>query len=142
MKGLRRFFAGVWSILVVVLVLVSFSVLWQVKRESSETQREIKYAKEYIYLIWAMRDAALRDGLQESAKTLSELQDEAFRKYVPVALKTNLEILVREERKRATRDIVNNMRTKTGKDLGEEPGAWILEFNDGGNKDRRTKREN
>ena len=131
MKDTWRF--SKWLLVALMTVMIVAAVLCIRSRDQME--RQLGYENQYIYSIWAMQNAALKSDKEQAAKMLFELQDEPFRRYTPVRLSKHMEILVKEERKRARRDIIDYLRLQTGKDLGEQPGPWILEYGDPTYKD-------
>jgi hypothetical protein len=120
--------AAAWPcVILVILLLVGFAFWF---RSAMQIKREIRFENEYVYGIWNLRDAARKSDPEQAAKMLFELQDEPFAKYTPVRIEEHMEILVREERKRAMQEIIGDFRARTGKDLGDKPGPWILAFGD------------
>jgi hypothetical protein len=127
MKWLKWLLA-VLSVLLV-LALTRNSML---TAELRQTQYDVRYSDEYIDLIWAMRDSALKGDLKFSSKYLFELQEAPFRKYTPYWPIKNrrLQKLVQEEREQAIARIIDDLRVRTGRNLGERAGPWILEYGD------------
>ena len=108
-------------------------------REIAQMKREIYYAQEYVSLIRGMRDRALEASPADASAVLFQLQEKPFRKFTPVKLGgSRLTTLVSSEARRASGDIIDCLRKTTGKELGQEPGPWILEYgNEGYRADER-----
>jgi hypothetical protein len=133
MKGSSKCFLGLSA--VIIAVLISMVLLYvrksaHVEQQLNETERELEYQNKYVGAIWGMRDAALSSDKEQEAKQLFELGEQRFGIYTPVPLQGLAKHLVDAERERAIREIIQDFRTKTGKDLGNKAGPWILEYGD------------
>ncbi|MGD1084036.1 MAG: hypothetical protein ABSA47_04695 [Verrucomicrobiota bacterium] len=92
--------------------------------------RELSYQNGYIAFILTVRRAALKGDKEQEAKALFELGDERFQIYTPVPLHGRMAKMVNSVREMSVREIIDDLRAKTGKDFGSKPGPWILEYGD------------
>lgn len=87
----------------------------------------VAFASEQIKIFDEMRTRALTSDPAGAAGCLDYVVG-----YYPSGSKqetgSRLDRLVEHERTLAARDIVAYLRTKTGEDLGESPGAWIRKY--------------
>lgn len=91
----------------------------------ADIHRQVRHAYDALWLLDATRDIALRSEPSEPVEYLYKLQGAAPGS--PVWNNVDASI-VELERKRAIKDVIRYLRTKTGKDLGENPDPWIREY--------------
>jgi hypothetical protein len=88
---------------------------------------DIRFASEIIWSNHVHRDTALTSDPSTAVKHLYDLQDPPNGQHFD-----NIAAgIVDAARKRDCRDVIDYLRSKTGQDLGDKPGAWIKQFGDG-----------
>lgn len=88
---------------------------------------QVAFASEQTHIFEEMRIKAAANDAEEAASCLSYVIS-----YYPSGTKqetgSRLDRIVERERAFAVKDIIEQLRIKTGKDLGDKPEAWIKEF--------------
>lgn len=87
-------------------------------------------------LAWASEQTQIFDEMRTRALQASPSDAAGCLKYVvhyyesgsKQQTDSRLDRMVERERRRATRDIIAYLRSKTGQDLGESPEAWIQKY--------------
>jgi len=85
----------------------------------------IRDAKDILKLLDSSREAALHSEPSEAVVFLYKWQSPITDNWPNVDAS-----IVELERNRAIKDVIHYLRIKTGKDLGNDPIAWILAFGD------------
>jgi hypothetical protein len=106
------------SLVLLVLLLVT---LGQKNRYSAD----VRYAHDIVGGFQDRRDLALKG---EPAEATSYLEQLAFPEGQPSPFSGSLSNFVETQRRRAVKDVIVYLRAKTGKDLGDQPEAWIKEY--------------
>jgi len=85
------------------------------------------FAREQLDVFMDMRDRALKAEPEESVDCLRYLVE-----YYPTGTKqirgSDLDLMVEQSRSEMIRQIIADLRRKTGKDLGPSHERWIAEF--------------
>jgi hypothetical protein len=87
----------------------------------------LAFASEQTRIFEEMRTRAVRSDVATAAGCLENVVN-----YYPSGTKqetgSQLDFIVERERTLAVRDIVADLRSKTGENLGENPEAWIKKY--------------
>lgn len=108
------------------VVLATCSAVVALREHDKAAMREcdIRLAAELIASIHAKRDAALAGTIEDACAELYWMWNPSGSS----ASKDLLWRLVAAEREWARRDIIRHLRACTGRDLGDDARAWILEY--------------
>ena len=117
---LRRLSLGLAVLSVALLV-----VLIVVGGRATAHKNEVRYAHDIIGRFNSDRDFALKAELPEAVVYLQTLH---FPEGQSSPFSGALAQFVETQRRRAVQDIISHLRAKTGKDLGDQPEAWIREY--------------
>jgi hypothetical protein len=99
---------------------------WQVVFPDAEYRRESAHASERVQILDEMRERALQSNVYGAARCLGVVVGYSQRaKGLPIS---QLDRMVESARDRAVREILAHLRTKTGKDLGDDPRAWVVKY--------------
>ena len=89
---------------------------------------QCSFAEEQTRVFFSCRDGALKSSHHEAAGYLQYVVA-----YYPSGTKqdsgSRLDIVVERVRKEMIRQIIADLRTKTGRDLGDDPQKWIDVYN-------------
>ncbi len=111
------------SLVCVGLVVLSGCLYWNY----ASTTIRVAFASEQTKIFEEMRTRALQTDATGAAACLEYVVG-----YYPSGTKqvtgSRLDRIVEHERSLAVRDIVTLLRTTTGEDLGDNPGAWIQKY--------------
>ena len=111
--------------LVAFLMALGVSIFVGVKYISFRIR--LTFAKEQVQIFEQMKTDARRGNIKDAAGCLDYTVN-----YYPSGSKqtsgTKLDWLVENSRKNAIREIIDSLREKTGKDLGDTPEPWIEQF--------------
>jgi hypothetical protein len=92
--------------------------------DHARIRAEYRYAHDIVFSFEADRDLALKREVTNAVEFLYRLQPP------PRAFENPAANFVERERQRAARDVMAYLRLKTGRDLGDDPEAWILAYGD------------
>lgn len=88
---------------------------------------QVAFASEQTQIFEAMRVKAETNDAEEAASCLNYVVY-----YYPSGTKqktgSQLDLIVERERVSAVKDIIADLRIKTGNDLGDNPEAWIQKY--------------
>lgn len=116
----RQILTSIVAILLVTLVFVLVSLQTEVLR----IRREIHSARDIARLVRTECKTATNSDVTNAVVFLFKLQ-------APILHSNNvIADFVERERKGAVREIIAHLRSQTGKDLGDNPTRWILEYGD------------
>jgi hypothetical protein len=111
--------------LLIICVLCSGLEVFRSRIRVAEIEHQIRIAGDALWLLDSTRDCALRSEPAEAVEFLYKLQG-PMPGSPPVS---NIDSNIMElERKRALKDVIQYLRAKTGKDLGDTPGPWIRQY--------------
>ena len=106
-------------VLAIVSALLSL-VLVHYQMRLNRTNSDIRFARELIESIHTFRNLALKSDTTNAVYYLQKLQSPASTPFQNV-----LADVVEGERIEASKEIIANLRSKTGRDFGDEPEKWI-----------------
>lgn len=109
---------------IIIGLLTASAMLWA---KYQWLRVRVAFAEEQIELFEDMRNRALE---AEPAKAVGYLDYASG--YYPSGTKqeedTRLDRIVEQARASAVRDIIRDLRIKTGEDLGDDPAAWVTKY--------------
>jgi hypothetical protein len=116
-----KFMSAALAILSLVLLVLWLVTLGQKNRHRAD----VRYAHDIVGGFQGWRDLALK---AEPAGATGYLEQLAFPEGQPSPFSGSLSYFVETQRRRAVKDVIDYLRAKTGKDLGDKPEAWIKEY--------------
>ena len=103
-------------------LLLTFAVYTQI--QSSLTTLKISFARDQTEIFERMREKVKRGNAAEAADALGYVVS-----YYPSGTKqstgSGLDLVVEQARRSAVREIIAELRAKTGRDFGDDPMRWI-----------------
>jgi hypothetical protein len=104
-------------------ILCCVAAFVSAKLVKAEIRLQIHDERDYLELLDSSRNSALQSGPGDAVVFL-------YKNQTPISASwPNITAPIAElERKRAVRDVIQYLRVKTGKDLGDNPVAWIQAF--------------
>jgi hypothetical protein len=109
---------GVLSVVLLAALLVTLG-------RTNRYRVDVRHAQDIIASFNYKRDLAMKGELSETIQYLEQLN---FPEGQPSPISGSLSNFVETQRRRAVRDVLVYLRSKTGKDLGDKPEAWIQEY--------------
>lgn len=108
---------------VVLLAAVSLWLFWELEW----LRVRVAFAAEQTAIFEEMRTRALRSEPAEAAGCLEYVVN-YYASGTKQEAGSRLDQIVERERARTVQDIIGHLRSSTGQDLGDDPGAWIERF--------------
>ncbi len=119
------------------LLMLSLIVVYLFWTLTSLTLVE-RFAKDQVQVIEETRNRALQADVFEELKCLEYITG-----YYPSGTKqttgSSLDYIVERFRKGAIKDVISDLRMKSGKDLGNKPEDWINELKREERRERRNR---
>jgi hypothetical protein len=104
---------------------VVFLVLLVTLGRANRYRVDVRYAHDIVERFNSERDRAMKGELSETIQYLEQLD---FPEGQPSPFTGSLSNFVETQRRRAVHDVIGYLGAKAGKDLGDNPEAWIQEY--------------
>jgi hypothetical protein len=117
-------------ILIILLLLVSLissiTVAIRQKIEIDRCEMKFRTMRDSLLFINAHRRTAMDGSIHDAMRVLSQLCEETHQSEKTYDIVRNI---LEVERKEAIRNILSNLKAKTGQNFGDDPKAWIKVYN-------------
>lgn len=122
----KSFSDSLIALLAFVALLLTVLLGWQFWNHA-RLKVEVAFAEEQTRIFDEMRQQAIRGNPSEAAESLAYVVN-----YYPSGTKqreySRLDRVVERARSSVIRDIISQLRQKTGEDWGDEPDIWIQKY--------------
>ncbi len=122
----KSFSDSLIALLAFVALLLAILLSWQFWNQV-RLKAEIAFAEEQTRIFDEMQQRAIRSNPSEAAEALAHVDN-----YYPSRRKqreySRLDRIVERARPSVIRDIISQLRQKTGEDRGDEPDIWIQKY--------------